>query len=202
MMLQFADERKLKRTIITLPVMTPKLSSYWLYFVTSTFYPLAQNLVDSMKVNVICRPNNLAQDLGIKLLSYREFVAIAFQKIEQNEVLSSWKDAFSAFDTKTSISKNVEVPTYGCFKDVKQADITGRQQAVFYSIWEIGGEKEWSYRATRYGKRADFWTKHLEVLDCAAAERIHLHCMPETASISGVYWWQTDNITDYCYTLK
>ncbi|RYY54406.1 MAG: NAD-dependent epimerase/dehydratase family protein, partial [Chitinophagaceae bacterium] len=49
MMLQFAEVRKLKRRIYILPVMTPKLSSYWLYFVTSTSYPLAKNLVDSMK---------------------------------------------------------------------------------------------------------------------------------------------------------
>jgi uncharacterized protein YbjT (DUF2867 family) len=49
MLLQFAEVRKLKRKIFVVPVMTPKLSSYWLYFVTSTSYKLAQNLVDSMK---------------------------------------------------------------------------------------------------------------------------------------------------------
>lgn len=37
-LLGFAKIRGLKRTIITLPVMTPKLSSYWLYFITSTTY--------------------------------------------------------------------------------------------------------------------------------------------------------------------
>ncbi len=145
MMLQFAAERKLKRTIVTVPVMTPKLSSYWLYFVTSTSYPLATNLVDSMKVNVVCRPNTLAEELNIKLLSYREAVAIAFQKIEQNEVVSSWKDAFSAFNTNPGISKNVDVPTYGCFKDVKKREVTGQQEYVFNNIWSIGGEKGWFY---------------------------------------------------------
>ncbi len=44
MLLQFADVRKLKRWIVTIPVMTPKLSSYWLYFVTSTSYKLASSL--------------------------------------------------------------------------------------------------------------------------------------------------------------
>ena len=38
MLLEFADVRKLKRKIWIVPVMTPKLSSYWLYFVTSTSY--------------------------------------------------------------------------------------------------------------------------------------------------------------------
>ena len=71
MLLQFAEVRRLRRSVITVPVMTPRLSSYWLYFITSTSYSLAVNLVDSMKINVICRPNDLAQDLGITLLSYK-----------------------------------------------------------------------------------------------------------------------------------
>ena len=46
MLLQFAEVRKLNRWILTVPVMTPKLSSYWLYFVTSTSYKLASSLVN------------------------------------------------------------------------------------------------------------------------------------------------------------
>ena len=53
MLLEFAEVRGLKRWILTVPVMTPKLSSYWLYFVTSTSYKLANSLVNSMGVEVI-----------------------------------------------------------------------------------------------------------------------------------------------------
>ena len=59
MLLGYASIRKLKRTIFVIPVMTPRLSSYWLYFVTSTSYKLAVALVNSMKVEVICRNNDL-----------------------------------------------------------------------------------------------------------------------------------------------
>ncbi|HTL09178.1 MAG TPA: SDR family oxidoreductase, partial [Chitinophagaceae bacterium] len=145
MMLQFASVRRLKRTILTVPVMTPALSSYWLYFVTSTSYTLAKNLVDSMKVNVVCRPNKLAEELGIQLISYRQAVEMAFQKIEQNDVVSSWKDAFSAFNTNPSILRNVELPAYGCFTDVKKRVINGNEAAVFTNVWHIGGEKGWYY---------------------------------------------------------
>ena len=145
MMLQFAAARQLKRSIITVPVMTPKLSSYWLYFVTSTSYSLAKNLVDSMKVNVVCRPNNLAHELGIQLLTYRQAVEMAFQKIEQNEVVSSWKDAFSAFNTNPAIIRNAEVPVFGCFKDVKKRLIENNENGIFANIWSIGGEKGWYY---------------------------------------------------------
>ncbi|MEO6315943.1 MAG: SDR family oxidoreductase [Chitinophagaceae bacterium] len=145
MMLQFALARKLQRTIITVPVMTPKLSSYWLYFVTATSYPLAKNLVNSMKVNVVCRPNNLAKEMGIQLLTYRQAVDMAFQKIEQNEVVSSWKDAFSAFNTNPSIIHNAEVPSFGCFTDVKKRVIETNEEGIFANIWSIGGEKGWYY---------------------------------------------------------
>ncbi len=145
MMLQFAEARQLKRTIITVPVMTPRLSSYWLYFVTATSYSLAKNLVDSMKVNVVCRPNQLHKEMAIVLMTYKEAVEMAFQKIEQNEVVSSWKDAFSAFNTNPAIIVNAEVPVYGCFKDVKKQFIEGNEDRIFSNIWGIGGEKGWYY---------------------------------------------------------
>jgi uncharacterized protein YbjT (DUF2867 family) len=53
MLLGYAKAKKLKRWIFTVPLMTPKLSSYWLYFITSTSYKLATALVSSMKVEVI-----------------------------------------------------------------------------------------------------------------------------------------------------
>jgi hypothetical protein len=57
--------------------MTPRISSYWLYFITSTSFALAKNLVDSMKVEVICAPNDLAQKLGIDLVDYETAVSDA-----------------------------------------------------------------------------------------------------------------------------
>jgi uncharacterized protein YbjT (DUF2867 family) len=74
MMLQYARAKGLKRWIFTVPVMTPRLSSYWLYFVTSISYQLAVNLVDSMKVEVVCKDNKLESILGLKPLTYLEAV--------------------------------------------------------------------------------------------------------------------------------
>ncbi len=145
MLLKFAEVRKLRRYIWTVPIMTPKLSSYWLYFITSTSYHLAQNLVDSMKINVICRPNNLAADLGIQLLPYNQAVELAFQRIEQNMVVSSWKDAFSSFDTNPKLMDYVEVPKFGCFTDEKSRTITDNEPEVLNRIWGIGGGQGWYY---------------------------------------------------------
>ncbi|MBL7775215.1 MAG: SDR family oxidoreductase [Saprospiraceae bacterium] len=146
MLLQFAEVRQLRRWVFTVPVMTPRLSSYWLYFITSVSYSLAVHLVDSMKINVVCRPNQLAQMLGITPMSYREAVQRAFKRIEQNMVVSSWKDAFSTFDTNPQLMDYLEVPQYGCFKDEKRRHIpAGKEAEVLDRIWRIGGSTGWYY---------------------------------------------------------
>lgn len=145
MLLRFAAVRKLRRWIFTLPVMTPRLSSYWLYFITSTSYSLAVNLVNSMKVNVVCRSNRLAADLNITLMPYKDAVQLAFEKIEQRMVLSSWKDAFSASQSGIDFMKYVEVPEYGCYKDLKWREIPGSTEKVVANIWSIGGDRGWYY---------------------------------------------------------
>ncbi|MBE0424512.1 MAG: SDR family oxidoreductase [Lutibacter sp.] len=144
MLLTFAEVRNLKRTIITLPIMTPKLSSYWLYFVTSTSYKLAINLVDSMKVEVICKENDLAERLQIKLIPYKEAVKLAFDKIDQQDVISSWIDAQSSNVLAKGISNLIEVPTFGCFQDKRQKAVRNEKETVD-KIWAIGGENGWYY---------------------------------------------------------
>lgn len=144
MLLQYAEIRKLRRLIITVPVLTPRLSSYWLYFVTSTSYSLAVKLVDSMKVEVVCSNNNLEELLNINPLTYREAVKSAFQKIEQNAIVSSWKDSLVSGRLNTNLSQYVEVPVNGCFKDRKELQIDNKE-AVLANIWSIGGETGWYY---------------------------------------------------------
>ena len=144
MLMQYAEVRQLKRTIITLPVMTPRLSSYWLYFVTATSYPLAVNLVDSMKVEVIARPNNLAHKLGIKPITYREAIRDAFTRIEQNLIISSWKDSFSSGVIQEGIDQFISVPTHGCIIDVRKLKLR-HPERVLQKIWSIGGKNGWYY---------------------------------------------------------
>ena len=144
MLLKFAKVRGLRRRIFVVPVMTPKLSSYWLYFVTSTSYTLAVNLVESMKVEVICKPNNLRELLGIQLIGYEKAIELAFDKIEQNQVVSSWKDALTSDVLYDGISKHIEVPTNGCFRDIRTKKVNNIDRAI-HKIWSIGGHTGWYY---------------------------------------------------------
>jgi uncharacterized protein YbjT (DUF2867 family) len=144
MLLRFANIRGLKRRIVIVPVMTPKISSYWLYFVTATSYALAKNLVNSMKVEVICKPNDLANQLGINPIDYDTSIKLAFDKIEQNQVVSSWKDAQTSNLLRKGISKFIEVPTHGCFKDIRKQKLKDEQASIL-KIWSIGGKNGWYY---------------------------------------------------------
>lgn len=144
MLLLFADIRNLKRYIFIVPVMTPKLSSYWLYFVTSTSFKLAVALVNSMKIEVICRNNDINKILGIEPMSYRAALKQAFCKIESNEVLSSWKDAFISSNFDLNISEFIQVPTFGCFKDRREKTFARRDECI-NKIWSIGGNNGWYY---------------------------------------------------------
>lgn len=144
MMLLYAKTRKIKLVIITLPFMTPKLSSYWLYFVTSTSYKLAINLVNSMKMEVVCKDNRLQRILKIKPITYVEAINLAFIKIEQNLVISSWKDSLVSGRFEHNLSEFIQIPKYGCLKDHQTRKVVDIEKALD-NIWTIGGERGWYY---------------------------------------------------------
>lgn len=144
MLLRFAAIRGLKRRIMVVPVMTPRISSYWLYFVTSTSYALAKNLVNSMKIEVICHPNTLAEMFHISLIDYDTSIRLAFDMIEQNQVLSSWIDAQTSNVLEKGITQYMEVPVNGCFKDIRIIPLQNSDIAL-QKIWSIGGSNGWYY---------------------------------------------------------
>lgn len=152
MLLRFAKVRGLKRWIFTVPVMTPKLSSYWLYFVTSTSYTLAGSLVDSMKIDVIAKPNDLQEKIGIQPMNYEQAINLAFGKIEQNQVISSWRDAMNTDAYPDRFTKLIEVPQEGCFKDIRSMKVDDAE-AVLNNIWSIGGSTGWYYADWLWGIR-------------------------------------------------
>lgn len=146
MLLQFAAERGLKRYIITLPILTPRISSYWLYFSTSTNFIIAQQLVESMKTDVVCKETSIRDIIYQYLIPYREAIQMAFLRIEQNMVVSSWKDAASSSFSNLEINQYVEVPRYGCFRDNRYIEIhEDKVEEVTDRFFGIGGNHGWYY---------------------------------------------------------
>ncbi|MBM4159076.1 MAG: SDR family oxidoreductase [Ignavibacteria bacterium] len=144
MLLGYAKARNLKRRIWTVPVMTPGLSSYWLYFVTSTSYKLARALVDSMSIEVVCRDSSINNILSISPVGYQEAIKNAFKKTESNEIESSWKDSNVSSNLNIKISDFINVPQYGCFVDKRIKKFYDREKCI-NKIWTIGGKNGWYY---------------------------------------------------------
>ncbi len=153
MLQRFAEVRGLKRVILSVPVMTPRLSSYWLYFVTATSYKLAVNLVNSMKVEIVARDNDLVKMLDLNLISYKDAIKLAFQKIEQNMVVSSWKDSLVSSSRENSLQSHINIPVNGCFVDKREKEITTNTEHVLNNVWSIGGERGWYYANWLWGVR-------------------------------------------------
>lgn len=145
MLMGYAKVRGLKRLIIPVPVLTPQLSSHWLYFVTSTSFSLAKSLVSSLKNEVICRDNRIQSIVPIKLLTYEETLRLTLDRIQQRYVISSWKDAIHHNTIDHNFLNYIEVPTYGCFHDKRTIAFTRPKHEVIENIWCIGGDRGWYY---------------------------------------------------------
>jgi hypothetical protein len=72
-------------------------------------------------------------------------VLLAFQNIEQNNVVSSWKDSLISSFGDNSLLEHINVPTNGCYIDKREKEIITSVEQVFDNIWSIGGERGWYY---------------------------------------------------------
>ncbi|MEO0332646.1 MAG: SDR family oxidoreductase, partial [Bacteroidota bacterium] len=146
MLLQFAKVRGLTRRIISVPVLSPRLSSLWLYFVTSTSFNLARSLVDSMKNEVVVKKSGINEVVQLKkFIPYKEAVSRAFQRIAQDEVVSSWKDSLNSSKMDINLLDYVKVPRHGVYRDVRKVPFDKPKEQVIENIFSIGGERGWYY---------------------------------------------------------
>lgn len=143
LLLNFAKMRGLKRKIFTVPVLTPHLSSYWLFFVTSTSFSLARFLVDSLINNAVCKENAIQKIFPKKLLSYKEALKLAFARIETDWVPSSWKDSLSGSALNPDLSVYTHVPRFGVLKDFRSVSFSCPIENVQKRIWSLGGSRGW-----------------------------------------------------------
>jgi uncharacterized protein YbjT (DUF2867 family) len=145
MLLIYARVRKLKRLIIPVPILSPRLSSLWLYFVTSTSFSLARSLVSSLKNEVVCKDQSIRHIVPTKVLSYEESLNMAFERIEQRNVISSWTDAMNHRSINRNLLDYVEVPTFGCFHDSQAVEFKHSAKKVIENVWCIGGKRGWYF---------------------------------------------------------
>ncbi|MEI6508004.1 MAG: SDR family oxidoreductase [Bacteroidota bacterium] len=146
MLEQYAEVRGYTRYILTIPLVTTHIASFWLYFITSTNFTLARQLVESLKNDVVCHNKTVQEILPQELFSYKEAIQMAFQMIKQNMVVSSWKDASSSTLNHLDINQYIEVPVFGCFRDRKWTEIPeDKVEEVADRFFGIGGVHGWYY---------------------------------------------------------
>jgi uncharacterized protein YbjT (DUF2867 family) len=143
LLLNYAKMRSLKRKIFIVPVLTPRLSSYWLFFVTSTSFSLACFLVESLINNAICKENRIQELFPRKLLSYDEALQLAFTPTEEDWVPSSWKDTLSGSSLNPDLSIYVHVPRFGILSDRRTIAFSCPVEEVQKRIWSLGGDRGW-----------------------------------------------------------
>ena len=141
----YAEVRGLKRIIISVPVLTPRLSSYWLYFVTSTNFSLARSLVESMKNEVVCKIGGIEKIVETNLIGYKESIERAFKVITSDNVASSWIDYAVTGNLNQDFLNKVEVPQFGCLNDHRNLNYSLNTAKLKKKIWEIGGENGWYF---------------------------------------------------------
>ncbi|MDH5467977.1 MAG: SDR family oxidoreductase, partial [Candidatus Aminicenantes bacterium] len=132
----------LRRRLIPVPVLSPKLSSYWLILFTPVSYRIAKALVEGLKSETVIQNDNAAKYFpGISPLSYEKAVEAALAEIESSQVISRWCDssAGQACDIKglDQIDKAVltDRKVFG-FENI-------RAERVFDSVQSLGGETGW-----------------------------------------------------------
>jgi uncharacterized protein YbjT (DUF2867 family) len=145
--------RGLRRIFLPTRLLSPRLSSGWLCLLTSTSFPLARSLVDSLTHETICHDSKIRGIIPLELLTYREAVERALARIAQNHVPSSWIDSLAAGTLSPRLFAAIKVPEHGVLKDSRVVPLTASRDEVIARIWSIGGEAGWPSMNWAWGLR-------------------------------------------------
>jgi uncharacterized protein YbjT (DUF2867 family) len=142
MMLSAARVMGLHRFILPLPVLTPRLSSYWLIFLTPVPYRIAAALVEGLKSETVKQNDNAFRYFPeIAPMSFEDSVRRAIKEIEDEQVLSRWCDS-SGGAVCDVISQ--DDPSSAIIRDRRVVEFTGiPPEKVFRAALAIGGKRGW-----------------------------------------------------------
>ena len=144
MMTGYAQARGLKRRFLAVPVLTPRLSSYWVHLVTPIPANIAQPLIKGLGNEVIVR-DALAIKLfpAIQPLDYETAVRLALEKMNSRDVETAWTDALtSSQGDKMPVTL---ISSEGMIIERRHRMVSAPSEAVYRSFARLGGERGWLY---------------------------------------------------------
>ena len=140
MMQEFARVRGLRRLIVPVPVLAPRLAALWVGLVTPIPNRLAVPLVEGVVHPVVADTSRARTDFPeIEALAYREAVSRALRQTTENAVATRWSGALGsapAFELSQS---------EGMIRETRSCRTTADPETTFATFSSLGGERGWLF---------------------------------------------------------
>ena len=144
MMLGYAQVRGLRRILLLVPVLTPRLSAYWVHWMTPIPAEIARPLIEGLRNEVLVR-DDTAQRLfpQVRPVEYQAAVRQALVSLEASQVETAWSDALST--SQGDIAPLVLTVQDGMIIERRRRVIRASAAAVYRAFSGLGGERGWLY---------------------------------------------------------
>jgi uncharacterized protein YbjT (DUF2867 family) len=142
MMRAYARIRGLHRLMIPVPVLTPRLSSYWVSLISPVPAGIARPLIEGLRNEVIVRDPRPAAAFGFEPLPYVEALARAVDRTDPDGVESTWFDAVAAAD-RASLSSVIS--REGMIVERRERVVAAPPGRIFAEVERLGGDVGWPY---------------------------------------------------------
>ena len=135
--------------IIPVPVLTPRLSSYWLRFVTSVPTNIARALIDGLSQDVIASDNNLSELIPQELLDFEASARDALEADRRHAIPARWVESAAVCDTFR--------PEYAYYAKQEQGQaLTTASPAALWRVVQAVG-----YRGDYFFGRGLWWLRRV-----------------------------------------
>ncbi|HZC26321.1 MAG TPA: SDR family oxidoreductase [Actinopolymorphaceae bacterium] len=153
MMQRFAVVEGLpRRMIVPVPVLTPRLSSYWVGLVTPVPSGIAKPLVASLRYEVVCAEDDITGHLGEPpggRLGFDGAVTLALQRVREANVTTRWASASVPGAPSDPLPTDPEWAGGSLYVDERSREVATSRDTLWSVIEGIGGDRGWySARAT------------------------------------------------------
>lgn len=140
LMREYARQRGLHRVMISVPILTPRLSSLWLRIVTPIYAEVGRKLIDSIRHPTCVEDDAALRDFAIRPLGVREAIARALQNEDREFAETRWSDALSAAEPRAGWGGH----SFGNrLIDSRVVDVDATPAEAFAPVRRIGGETGW-----------------------------------------------------------
>jgi len=142
----YAEEAGLPpRRVIRVPVLTPRLSSYWIHLVTPLPAALARPLAEGLRNPVICKDTRLRELIPQELFDCRTAIRLALERLRQQEVESSWMDAGALPPAEWSLPDDPAWAGGTLYEDGRVMELSASVEETWQAVLRIGGSTGWYY---------------------------------------------------------